>query len=79
MSEIEHAGLGAAYLRSHPGVPIVHDDGAPCDYCRSGEPAPRVRRRLVGAYPMTPDPHPWRHHKALVALVGRMREIVRRR
>ena len=31
--EIEHAGLGAAYLRSHPDVPIAHVSGAPCAWC----------------------------------------------
>lgn len=48
MIEIEHAGLGAAYLRSHPDVPIAHVLGAACGFCEPIEeqsaatPAPAV-------------------------------------
>jgi hypothetical protein len=31
--EINHAGMGAAYLKSHPEVPIAHEIGEPCGYC----------------------------------------------
>jgi len=33
MIEVEHAGMGAAFLRSHSGTPIAHELGAPCETC----------------------------------------------
>ena len=30
---MDHSGLGAAYFRANPDVPISHEAGAACGYC----------------------------------------------
>lgn len=41
MVEIDHSGLGAAYLRSHRDIPIAHDPKQPCGFCAAlPEPEP---------------------------------------
>ena len=34
MSTVEdHSGMGASWLARHPGVPMLHQTGDPCDWC----------------------------------------------
>jgi hypothetical protein len=48
---VEHAGLGAAYLRSHPDVPIAHEDDEACAYCQRDFGIDRLKER--------PAPYKW--------------------